>query len=198
MALSHEHWISIEEYHEIERNSDTKYEYSDGHIYDMSGGTFAHSSIALNLGAALKAHLRGKTCQVANSDMHVLPLGDENPTYLPDITVTCNPEDYQDDSTAIRSPHLIIEVLSPSTAARDRGEKMRVYKACPSIQEYVMISTRRQEVEVYRRESANEWKNILYTAEQVVTFASVDLTIPVSEIYADTRVPPLKSVLDTD
>jgi Uma2 family endonuclease len=75
---------------------------------------------------------------------------------------------------------------------------MRVYKACPSVQEYVMISTRRQEVEVYHRESANEWKNTLYTAEQVVTFASVDLTIPVSEIYADTRVPPLASVLDTD
>ncbi len=198
MAIQHEHWISPEEYHEIERNSDVKYEYSNGRIYAMSGGTFAHSSIALNLGAALKVHLRGKVCQVANSDMHVLPLGDENPTYLPDVTVTCNPEDYQDESTAIRSPRLIIEVLSPSTATRDRGEKMRVYKACPSIQEYVLVSTRRQEVEVYRREGANEWKNTLYTTEQVVTLVSVGLTIPVSEIYADTRVPPLTSVLDTD
>jgi Uma2 family endonuclease len=198
MAIQHEHWVSIEEYHDIERNSDIKYEYSNGRIYAMAGGTFAHSSIALNLGAALKAHLRGKVCQVANSDMHVLPLGDENPTYYPDITVTCNPEDYQDESTAIRSPRLIIEVLSPSTAARDRGEKMRVYKACPSIEEYVMINTRRQEVEIYHRESANEWKNVLYTAEQAVTLASVGLTIPVSEIYTDTRVPTLTSVLNTD
>ena len=198
MAISREHWISLEEYHEIERNSDIKYEYSNGRIYAMSGGTFAHSTIALNLGVALKAHLRGKVCRVANSDMHVLPLGDENPTYLPDITVTCNPEDYQDTSTAIRSPRLVIEVLSPSTAARDRGEKMRVYKACPSIQEYVLISTRRQEVEVYRRESTNEWKNTLYTAEQEVTLVSVGLTIPISEIYADTDIPALTSVLDTD
>jgi Uma2 family endonuclease len=198
MVVQHERWISLEEYHDIERNSEVKYEYSDGRIYAMSGGTFAHSRIALNLGATLNTHLRGKVCQVANSDMKVLPLGDENPSYFPDVTVTCNPDDYRDDSTAIRSPRLIIEVLSPSTASKDRGEKLRVYKECANIEEYVMISTRRQAVEIYRRKSANTWENIQYTAEQVVTFASVELTIPVSEIYAGTAIPPVASVLSAD
>jgi Uma2 family endonuclease len=197
--MPYERWVTIEEYHQIEQqNSEVKYEYSDGRVYAMAGGTYNHSSISLNLGALLKAHLRGKTCRVVNSDMHVLPRGDENPSYLPDVTVTCDPEDYQGESTAVRSPRLIIEILSPSTAHRDRGEKLRIYKACPSMQEYVMVSTRRREVDVYRRESAHRWVNTLYTAEEVVRLVTIELDIPMSEIYADTDIPPLDSRLDAD
>jgi Uma2 family endonuclease len=199
MAMQNSHWITIEEYHQIEQqNSEVKYEYSDGRVYAMAGGTYNHSSIALNLGSLLKAHLRGKVCRVVNSDMHVLPRGDENPSYLPDITVTCNPDDYQGESTAVRSPRLIIEILSPSTTYRDRGEKLRTYKACPSMQEYVMVSTRRREVEVYRRKSAHEWTNTIYTAEETVQLMSINLSIPMSEIYVDTDIPPLDSRLDAD
>ena len=198
MAVQYDRWISLEEYHEIERTSEVKYEYSDGHIYDMSGGTFNHSRIAMNMATKLDTHLSDKPCKVVNSDMKVLPLGDENPSYYPDITVTCSPDDYRGNSTVIRSPRLIIEVLSPSTAYRDRGEKLRVYRACASVEEYVLVSTRRQEVEVYRRVSANEWKNVQYTADQHVTLASIELTISVAEIYAQTDVPVLASVLPAD
>jgi Uma2 family endonuclease len=198
MAIEHEHWISLEEYHEMERTSEFKLEYSNGRVYVMSGGTFDHSQIALNLGAVLTPHLRGKVCRVANSDMKVLPLGDENPSYLPDVTVTCNPDDYRGDSTAIRSPRLIIEVLSPSTAYKDRGEKLLIYQSCPTVEEYVMISTQRQQVEVYHREDANKWTLTRYTHEHSVPLASVELTIPVSEIYADTDVPVLASIFSTD
>src|ERR1700694_5330350 len=131
MAIQYEHWISLEEYHEMERTSEFKLEYSNGRVYAMSGGTFNHSQIALNLGAVLTPHLRGKVCRVANSDLKVFPLGDENPSYFPDVTVTCNPDDYRGNSTAIRSPRLIIEVLSPGTAHKDRGEKLLIYQSCP-------------------------------------------------------------------
>ncbi len=198
MAIQHEHWISLEEYHEIERNSDIKYEYSNGRIYDMSGGKSKHSRIALNMAIALESHLDGGDCHTFNSDMKVLPLGDENPTYYPDVVVTCNPDDYQDDSTVIRFPRLIIEVLSPSTASRDRGEKLRAYKACKSCQEYMMVSTHHQEIVVYRRESTNEWKLVRYTAKDDLQLVSVGLTIPMSKIYARTNVPPLASVLSPD
>jgi len=195
MALSREHWVTIEEYYEMEKTSDVKLEYSHGRVYAMAGGSPEHSRIAINLLGALNVHLRGKVCRVFNSDRHVQPLGDEDPTYLPDITVTCNPDDYKRSSPAIRSPRLIIEVLSPSTYMIDRVEKLKAYQACPSCEEYVMISSHHQEVEVYRRESnTGEWKFIRYTAEQMVTLASVELTIPVSEIYADTDIPPLTSV----
>jgi Uma2 family endonuclease len=189
--MQNEHWISLEEYHEIERNSEAKYEYSDGHVYEMSGETFAHSRIVMNIIFKLHAHLRDKTCKVANSIMKVLPLDGENPSYFADVTVTCNPNDYQDDSMAIHSPRLIIEVLSLSTFARDRGEKFHVYLACPTVEEYVMVSSHHQGVEVYRRKSANTWENIEYTAGEVVTLASVGLTMSVAEIYAQTEVLPL-------
>jgi Uma2 family endonuclease len=198
MAIQNEHWISLEEYHEIERNSEVKYEYSDGRIYAMAGGNSKHSRIAINMTIALELHLRGKDYRVFKSDMKVFPLGDENPSYFPDVVVTCNPDDYQDDSTVIRSPRLIIEVLSPSTAAKDRGEKLRAYQACKSCEEYVMVSTHHQEIVVYRRESANEWKLVRYTAGDDLQLISVGLTIPMSKIYARTNVPPLASVLSAD
>jgi Uma2 family endonuclease len=202
MALQHEHWISLEEYHDIERTHEIKYEYADGHIYAMSGGTSQQSQIAINILMLLTAYLRGKGCRAFNSDMKVLPLkqahNDENPSYFPDVTVTCNPEDYKHDSTAIRSPHLVVEVLSPSTAYRDRGEKLRVYQACPSINEYVMVSSHHQEVEVYHREQDNKWTFTRYIARQDVTLASVGLTIAVNDIYASTDVPVLASVVSTD
>jgi len=192
MATQDEHWISLEEYHEIERNSEAKYEYSDGHIYEVSGVTVVDSCITVNLITALGLHLRGNVCRVFGSDMKVLPLGGENPTYRPDITVTCNPDDYQDESTAIRSPRLIIEVLSPSTFGRDRDEKLDMYHACPTVEEYVMVSSHHQEVEVYRRLSAKEWADIQYTTpDAVVTLTSVGLQIPMAEIYAQTDLQPL-------
>jgi Uma2 family endonuclease len=198
MALQHEHWITIEEYHKLERNSEIKYEYSNGRIYAMSGGTFNHAQIAVNLVATLKGHLRGKVCRVAHSDMKVLPLGKENPSYFPDITVTCNLDDYKGDSTAIRSLRLVVEVLSPSTAARDRGEKLRVYQSCYSVEEYVMISTHHQEIEVYHREDTNKWTLTRYTHGHVVTLASIEFTIPVTDIYEDTDIPALASVISSE
>jgi Uma2 family endonuclease len=121
----------------------------------------------------------------------VLPLGSENPSYFPDVTVTCNADDYKRGSTTIRSPRLVVEVLSPSTASRDRGEKLLVYQSCMSIEDYVIISTQRQQVEVYHRESADDWHYRCYTAEQSVVLASVGLTIPIAEIFANTDIPPL-------
>ena len=191
MAIQHDHWISLEEYHDIERTSEVKYEYANGHIYDMSGGTVEHSRIAINLITALEQHLRENICRVFNSDMKVLPSGGENPTYFPDVTVTCNLDDYQNGSTAIRSPRLIIEVLSLSSFARDRDEKFDAYLACPTVEEYVMVSSHHQEVEVYHRQSTKEWEFVRYTAEDSMQLVSVGLTLPVAEIYAQTEILPL-------
>jgi len=195
MAIQREHWISLEEYHEIERNSEVKYEYSNGRIYDMSGGSKKHNRIGFKIAVALELHLGEKECRTYTSDVKVLPLGGENPSYLPDVTVTCDPDDYQDeDSPIIRSPRLIIEVLSPSTYKRDRGEKLQAYQRCASLEEYVMINTRRQEVEVHYRKNAKEWDSRCYTAGDSVVLASVGLTIPVSTIYAGTNTPAISSV----
>ena len=188
MDLQREHWISLEEYHEIERTSDIKYEYVDGRIYAMAGGTFEHNQIAGNMYIALTNHLGGNVCRVASSDMKVLPLGDENPSYYPDVTVTCNPEDYKDNSTIIRSPRLIVEVLSPNTERADRGRKRRDYEACPSLEEYVIISTEYQEVEILHR-CDKFWEHKEFLAGEEVELVSLDLKIPISALYEDTTIP---------
>lgn len=193
MALQREHWISLEEYHEIERTSEVKYEYIDGHIYAMSGGTTDHATIAGNMFAALKTHLRGKTCRAFNSDAKVQPSEGENPSYYPDVTVTCDPEDYKRGSTALRSPRLIVEVLSPSTEYKDRGRKLRDYQACPSVEEYVIISTRYQQVEIFHY-TGEVWTYRQCTAGQEVTLISMDLVLPMSAIYEDTDVPKQEEI----
>jgi Uma2 family endonuclease len=85
-----------------------------------------------------------------------------------------------------------------SAVSRDRGEKLRAYQACPSVDEYVMVSTHHQEVEVYHREDANRWTLTRYTHGQVLTLASVGLTLSLTDIYEDTDVSTLASVLAPD
>jgi Uma2 family endonuclease len=200
MLVPRDHWVSLEEYHKIEEeNPDCKLEYANGQVYAMAGESLKHSQVAVNLTATLRVHLRGTGCRVFNSDVHVLPTGTGNPSYLPDVTVTCNPEDYKDEEARdIRSPRLIIEVLSPTTFAKDRIEKLSAYQACASVQEYVMISTHHQQVEIYRRGSEETWTQARYRHGQVVTLASVELTMSVSDIYEDTTVPTLAPVFDVD
>jgi Uma2 family endonuclease len=194
MAIQCRHWFSVEDYHQIEvDNPDRKFEYVDGQVFEMSGGTFEHSQIAVNLTREISIHLRGKTCRIATSGIHVLPFGSDDPSYLPDITVTCNPEDYQRGSKAIRSPRLIVEVLSPDTTRIDRSEKRLAYQACPTMQEYVIVSSQGQEVEVLRRGVDGEWEKTVYLASETIRLLSIELSIAMGDIYEDTGISPFDS-----
>lgn len=185
MAIQREHWISPEEYLEIDRASiDVKYEYTDGHIYAMSGGTAEHAEIAINMIAILKAHLQG-SCRVLSSDVRVQVA--ERKYYYPDISVSCHPEDKQKGIDIVHYPYLVIEVLSPSTETNDRGKKFRSYKACSSIQEYVLIGSQYQEVEVFHRQG-DMWAYHQYETGQEVNLASINLTISLADIYRDINV----------
>jgi Uma2 family endonuclease len=189
MTISRQHWYTIEEYHKIEEeNPDCKFEYIDGEVRIMAGGTYEHMKIAVNLVTILNIHLEDSVCQVVNSDIHVLPTGRDNPSYLPDVTVTCNPEDYHPDAKAIRFPSLIIEVLSQSTELIDRNEKLRAYHTCPSMQEYLIASTQRREIEAYRRREDGEWHKTVYRAEDTIPLVTIGLNIPMNTIYRRTGI----------
>jgi Uma2 family endonuclease len=108
--------------------------------------------------------------------------------YYPNVTVTCNPEDIKGNLDIIRSPRLVVEVLSPSTAYKDRGSKRRAYQACPSIEEYMIISTVYQEVEIFRRQG-DVWTNRWFGPGQEIELATVDLWIPIADLYDLTEVP---------
>ncbi len=189
MALQREHWISPEEYLELDRASlDVKYEYLDGHMYAMSGGTIDHAQIAMNLIRALADHLQSRSCRVFSSDIRVQVA--EKKYFYPDVTVSCHPEDWQQGKIdIIRFPRLAIEVLSPSTEARDRRKKSPAYQACSTVQEYALINTQYQMMEVFvRHGDGNMWLYHQYGQGQEAELASVKLTIPLADIYRLTSV----------
>jgi Uma2 family endonuclease len=195
MLFPRERWTSPEEYLEIDRASDLKYEYDKGRVYALAGGTQAHARIAYNMASLLDAHLTDTPCRFFLSDVRVQVA--EEKYYYPDVTVTCNPEDIEDNLDIIRAPRLIVEVLSPSTEYKDRGTKLRAYQACQSVEECMLISTRQQLVELYRRLPPadlpkippGDWAYRQYGSGETVELISIRLTFPIEALYRLTDVP---------
>lgn len=182
--------ISVDEWRELERTShDIKHEYIDGQVYAMSGGSLAHGRIGLNACIAFENALiaKGKRCYVYNSDV-ATRLSSKRYTY-PDTSVTCDERDQPSpDKSEVQAPRVIVEVLSDSTEAYDRGRKFGFYRACPTVQEYVIVATKYQTVEIYRRTSQT-WMYDAYGSGDVIEIMSLDLRIPVAELYRNSGVP---------
>ncbi len=182
MASERTPTMSVEEYFELEENNpDTRYEYLDGYVYMMSGGSANHATISGNIYALLKSFLRGGPCRVYNSDMKVRV--SEKRYFHPDVTVTCDPRD-RGTTDLIQSPRLVIEVLSPSTEARDRGRKLQCYLACPSIEEYLLVDTRSMRIEIYRKEQ-KKWVYDAFEADDEVELTTLGVHFPVIDAYED-------------
>lgn len=176
--------IPYAQYLELEKPSEVKHEYLRGEIWAMAGGTPAHSNIAANVTAALINALRGKPCGVFNSDLRVRVQETNRSTY-PDVTVVCGKREVaSDDAQAVTNPILIVEVLSDSTEASDRGEKFAHLQRLPSLKEYVLVGQKDQRIEVFRRGEGPTWVLTPHT-EGNVELASVGATLNLAEVYAD-------------
>lgn len=173
--------MSVEEYMELNSKSEQRYEYIDGYAYMLAGGSLAHARIAAHLVREIGKHLLDGPCDVYGSDAQVR-LTEERIT-LPDVTVSCDEQDRGEGALVLHHPRLVIEILSPSTEAYDRGDKFDYYRECPSIQEYVLINTRRRAVEVYRRANGKLWVLHPFGPDGTVEFASIGLLIPIDVIY---------------
>ncbi|MEA5466880.1 Uma2 family endonuclease [Leptothoe sp. PORK10 BA2] len=175
--------LTPEEYFAWEEQQRDRHEYLNGEVYAMSGGTINHSDISGNFLALLKAHMRGKGCKVLNSDARVSILNSANYVY-PDLSVTC---DQRDKTTTqyVTYPCLVVEVLSPSTEAYDRGDKFRMYRRNPSLQEYFLVDSETIAIEIFRRTEQDAWQILNYQAGDVVELMSVNLTFPIEAIYED-------------
>lgn len=177
--------MTVEEWRTLLHTSEIKYEYIDGWVYAMAGGSLDHARIALNAIRAVEDALGNRPCWVYNSDA-AIRLSPRRYTF-PDMSVTCDPRD-QGQATEIQTPRVIIEVLSDSTEAYDRGDKFRYYQACPTIEEYVLIATRRQAVDVYRR-AAHGWSYEAYGPDDMVHLGALDVHLPCAVLYRRTEVP---------
>jgi Uma2 family endonuclease len=170
--------MSVEEWRNLERMShDVKHEYIDGHVYAMSGGSLSHGRIGSNVVRALEDAVAAarQPCYVYNSDVAVR-LSTRRYTY-PDASLTCDERDRPArEKTEIEAPRLIVEVMSDSTEAYDRGRKFGYYRACSQVREYVLIATRYQAVEVYRR-TAQGWAYRAYEPGEEIELDSVGTRI---------------------
>ncbi len=182
MVSEHIPFMSIDEYLQLEeQNPDTRYEYLDGYIYMMSGGSANHASISGNIYALLKNFLRGGPCRVYNSDMKVRV--SEKYYFHPDVTVTCDPRD-RGRADMIQSPRVVVEVLSPGTERRDRGRKLQAYLACPTVEQYLLVDYRTMRIESYQKEQG-KWIYQAYAPEDEVEIGCLDLQFPAVDAYED-------------
>lgn len=171
-----------EKYLTLEEQSDIKHEFFQGEIFAMSGGTYNHSKIAVNITSELSSKLRGKNCTPMNSDMRIhTPSGLD--TY-PDVSVFCGKPELQDQQRSLLNPVLIVEVLSPSTRTYDRGDKFTLYRAIPTLQDYLLIDSEQILVEHFRRTVNNEW--ILHEYHELkdnVTLTAIEEILNLAVIY---------------
>ncbi|MBE9235233.1 Uma2 family endonuclease [Anabaena aphanizomenioides LEGE 00250] len=176
-------YISPEEYLELEETSSIKHEYRQGQVYAMAGASNTHVVISGNVFAMLRNHLRGKGCQAYISDTkaHIEKM---DIYYYPDVIVSCDSRD-KAFNNFLRYPCLIIEVLSPTTEAFDRGDKFADYRNLTTLQEYVLVSQNKINVDVFRRNSEGQWVLYSYGKEENLHLASVDFQCSINDVYED-------------
>jgi Uma2 family endonuclease len=173
--------LTPEEYFAWEEKQEVKHEYFDGEVFAMSGGTPNHSQIAVKLTTLLDVHLEDGDCRVFNSDARIKIQASEKYVY-PDTSVTCDERDRQ-NTQFIAYPSLIIEVLSPSTEAYDRGKKFKLYQRSTTLTEYVLVSSEEMEIEVFRKNDRSKWEVTNYIAGDAVELESIKLTFPIERVY---------------
>lgn len=173
--------MSVEDYLTLDRTStESRYEYVDGYVYMWARETADHSTISINLTSLLHSLLRSSSCRVYNSDLKVR-LSKRRFVY-PDAMVSCDQRD-RGSIDIVQFPCLIVEVLSSSTEAYDRGRKFAYYRACPTVQEYLLVDTQSQSVEVYRRQADTLWTLHTFGSGDQVELESLSLSFPISSLY---------------
>ncbi|MEM7585613.1 MAG: Uma2 family endonuclease [Acidobacteriota bacterium] len=175
--------LSPEEYLAIERQAEERSEYYRGEMFLLAGASRQHNRIATNLTSLLDRQLAGRDCDVYASDLRVLVDRTGLYTY-PDLVVTCGPERFADEHRdVLLNPLLIIEILSASTEAHDRGRKFEHYQQIESLTEYLLVAQDSMRVEQYRKQESEWLYREVRGGERVVELPVIDGKLPMSEIY---------------
>ena len=193
------HYITPEEYLEGEETSSVKHEYYDGQIYAMAGGTNAHAILCSNASAALINQLVGKPCRAVSSEQRVKVEATGLHVY-PDASVYCENARFEGaGGLNLLDPTVIIEVLSRSTSAYDRGDKFDHYKRIETLQDYILIEQTRVHIEHFHRLENDDWLMRSFdNLSDTLALPSVDCNVMLSQIYEGVNVPqgflPLREV----
>ena len=183
IAIQKSQYITPQEYLEWGTKQPTKYEYIDGQIIAMTGGTIPHNEIAVNLTTALKNHLRGRSCKVLMADAKV-EISEQEPFYYLDVMVSCDERDKK-AIKMIKYACLIIQVLSPGTEAFDRRKKIQSYRRISTLKEYILVSADQIMFECFRLNEKGVWELYSYLEGDNFEFKSVNFGSPIDLIYED-------------
>lgn len=160
-----------------------KHEFWQGEVFAMTGARQAHVMVAGNVFALLKSHLRGKPCRAYISDMQ-LEVEAADAVYYPDVVVSCDPADLLAERV-LRRPTVVIEVLSDSTAAYDRGVKFAAYRKLSSLKEYVLIDPERRTLEIFRRTEQDDWLLVTRDAARGLVLPSLAFEAGLDAVFED-------------
>ncbi len=181
MAIDIVGQMTVEEYFAFDEATDTRYEYIDGEIIPLSGGTLYHGIIMANCIGAFWQRLKGSGCRVVSSDMR----NRVSPTryVYPDFCVFCGDPATDDRAVNLWNPTLVGEVTSPSSVSRDRGEKRLYYQRIPSLQVYLVIDQFEARVEVDTRQESG-WQTVEYAGQDaIIPLPALECELPLAEIY---------------
>ncbi|MEM1369502.1 MAG: Uma2 family endonuclease [Cyanobacteria bacterium P01_H01_bin.15] len=173
--------LSPDEYLDWEPKQLEKYEYLEGQVHAMTGGTINHGRLGIRFTSLFDTHLENTRCIAGNSDIKINICGSANYTY-PDASVTCDERDLS-NSQYITYPCLLVEILSDSTEGYDRGEKFRLYRKNPSLIDYLMVNSTKIEMDLYHKNEAGEWIIINYQAGDIICLESINLRFPIEQVY---------------
>lgn len=175
--------MTYREYVAREASTDVKHEYLRGEVHAMAGGTPEHARLQARMAAELGRLLTGRPCETFSSDLRVRGVETDLSTY-PDLTVICGRlETAQDDPDATINPVVIVEVLSDSSEAYDRGERFAHYRHIGSLREYVLVSQQARRLEVFRRTGDRTWEFVASGPGEMLRLDSLDVEISVEAIY---------------
>jgi Uma2 family endonuclease len=183
MAAAHQPRLTPEEYLELDRAAECRNEYFNGRMYAMAGGTHRHALIIGNCTRELGNELKKRPCLVTPTDVRIRTSPGGLYTY-PDIVVVCGDSRYVDGRRdTLLNPTLLIEVLSPSTEAYDRGLKSAQYRTLETLEEYALVSQHEPRVEIFRRQTAGWLFSEVVGLDTSCHFASVECTLSLADIY---------------
>jgi Uma2 family endonuclease len=180
--------LTPEEYFTWEEQQLEKHELIGGQVYAMTGGSVNHSRIAIRFTTMVDIHLDASSCITGNSDLRVNIVGTNNYTY-PDVSVTCDDRD-KTTTQYITYPCLIIEVLSKTTEAYDRGGKFRMYQNNPVLKDYLLVSSTAIEIDLYHKNDAGQWMIINYGEGDTIQLKSINLSFPIEQVYRGLNLTP--------
>ena len=192
MSLQPKPVLSFDDWLEGERAArETRSEYIDGEVFAMTGAREQHNAIVTNISGQLWTQMKGRPCRVYANDMKIRIRAANAGTY-PDLVAVCGEREFLDGRRdLLLNPSLIVEVLSDSTEAYDRGGKFALYRRLPSLKEYLLVSQYRVAVEFFTRGTDDRWTLTDFSArDATVTLSSIDCTLSLAEFYDKVDLEP--------